>query len=201
VTEAVFHGQCPKGFPTDIFSVARRKLGMLDAAVSLNSLRVPPANRLEALKGDRKGQHSIRINDQWRICFRWTERGPSKLKLSTITDRYTYIDRYTMAKKVQIVATLPPLHPGEVLREEFLVPLELSSYAVAKACGVPRTRIERIVREELGISADTALRLGRFFGIEPQFWLNLQNRYDLATAGVAIGRALERIPVHRPRAA
>lgn len=54
VTESVFNGRCPKGFPADIFTVARRKMGMLDAAVSLNSLRVPPANRLEALRGDRK---------------------------------------------------------------------------------------------------------------------------------------------------
>jgi proteic killer suppression protein len=67
VTESVGNGRCPKGFPADIFPVARRKLRMLDAAMSLNSLRVPPANRLEALKGDRKGQHSIRVNDQWRI--------------------------------------------------------------------------------------------------------------------------------------
>jgi addiction module HigA family antidote len=100
-----------------------------------------------------------------------------------------------MAKKLQIIATLPPLHPGEVLREEFLLPTKLSPYAVAKACGIPRTRIERIAREELGITADTALRLGRFFGIEPQFWLNLQNRYDLETANAAIGPALDRIPV------
>src|SRR5882762_10122140 len=64
MTEAVFQGRCPKGFPTDIFPVARRKLGMLDAAVTLDALRVPPANRLEALKKDRKGQYSIRINDQ-----------------------------------------------------------------------------------------------------------------------------------------
>ena len=106
-----------------------------------------------------------------------------------------------MAKKSQFVATLPPLHPGEVLREEFLVPKKLSAYSVAKACGVPRTRIERIAREELGITADTALRLGRYFGIEPQFWLNLQNRYDLATAGIAIGHALERIPQRGSRAA
>lgn len=106
-----------------------------------------------------------------------------------------------MAKKIQTVATLPPLHPGEVLREEFLAPLKLSSYAVAKACGVPRTRIERIAREELGITADTALRLGRYFGIEPQFWLNLQNRFDLTTTGMAIGGALDRIPLHRSRAA
>ena len=81
VTEAVFHGRCPKGFPADLFSVTRRKLGMLDAAVSLNSLRVPPANRLEALKKDRKSQHSIRINDQWRICFRWTRSGPEDVEI------------------------------------------------------------------------------------------------------------------------
>jgi toxin HigB-1 len=81
LTEAVYHGRCPKGFPADIFSVARRKLGVLDAAVSLNSLRVPPANRIEALKGDRKGQHSIRINDQWRVCFRWTSSGPDDVEI------------------------------------------------------------------------------------------------------------------------
>jgi addiction module HigA family antidote len=104
-------------------------------------------------------------------------------------------------KKLAIVATLPPLHPGEVLREEFLRPMELTPYAVAKACGVPRTRIERIAREELGISADTALRLGRFFEIEPEFWLNLQTRYDLETTSAAIGHALARIASFHPRAA
>ncbi len=104
--------------------------------------------------------------------------------------------RSASRKKLEIVATLPPLHPGEVLREEFLLPMNLSAYIVAKACGVPRTRIERIAREEMGISADTALRLGRFFGIEPEFWVNLQTRHDLATAGKAA-----RIPVHQPKAA
>jgi len=81
VTEAVIHGQCPKGFPADIFPIARRKLGMLDAARTLNALRVPPANRLEALKKDRKGEHSIRINDQWRICFRWSNPGPEAVEI------------------------------------------------------------------------------------------------------------------------
>ena len=65
-----------KGFPVGIMKVARRKLTMLDAAAKLEDLRVPPANRLEALQGDRKGQHSIRVNDQWRFCFVWTESGP-----------------------------------------------------------------------------------------------------------------------------
>jgi len=73
VTEAVAAGQLPKGFPADLLKVARRKLGMLAAAGELVDLRVPPGNRLEALKGDRAGQHSIRINDQFRVCFVWKD--------------------------------------------------------------------------------------------------------------------------------
>ncbi|WP_010525664.1 type II toxin-antitoxin system RelE/ParE family toxin [Nesterenkonia sp. F] len=64
-----------------ILSVTMRKLQMLDAAAALKDLRIPPANRLEALKGDRRGQHSIRINDQWRVCFRWTDHGPTDLEI------------------------------------------------------------------------------------------------------------------------
>ena len=81
VTETVFDGQCPKGFPVQIFSVARRKLEALDAAERLEDLRIPPANRLEQLRGDRRGQHSIRINDQWRVCFRWTPTGPIDVEI------------------------------------------------------------------------------------------------------------------------
>ena len=85
---------------------------------------------------------------------------------------------------------LPPMHPGEVLREEFLEPMSLSAYAVAKACGLPRTRIERIAREEMGISADTALRLGKVFGTTAAFWLNLQSRYDLLMAETELADVL-----------
>ena len=81
VTEAVFNGRCPKSSPVQIFAVARRKLEALDAAERLNDLRVPPANRLAASKKVRKGQHSIRINDQWRICFRWTKDGPTDVEI------------------------------------------------------------------------------------------------------------------------
>jgi len=76
VTEAAFHGVAAKGFPADLLKVTRRKLNYLDAAISLEDLRSPPGNRLETLKGDRRGQHSIRVNDQFRICFRWTTEGP-----------------------------------------------------------------------------------------------------------------------------
>lgn len=69
--ERIWSGTPSRRLPGDIQSVARRKLRMLNNALTLDDLRIPPANRLEALKGARKGQHSIRINDQWRICFRW----------------------------------------------------------------------------------------------------------------------------------
>ncbi len=72
-TERVFGGRFSRRLPRDIQRLAARKLEVLAAAGSLDSLRVPPSNRLEKLKGDRAGQHSIRINDQWRICFVWKE--------------------------------------------------------------------------------------------------------------------------------
>jgi antitoxin HigA-1 len=92
-----------------------------------------------------------------------------------------------MAKK------LSPMHPGEVLREEFLVPLNLSAGALAKTCDLPRTRIERIASESTGISADTALRLGKALGTSAQLWMNLQNRYDVEIAKREIGKKLNKI--------
>lgn len=73
-----------------------------------------------------------------------------------------------------------PVHPGEILKTEFLDEMGLTAGKVAKAILVPRTRIERIVRQELGVTADTASRLSRFFGTTPEFWMNLQRGYDLA---------------------
>ena len=76
-TAAVFRRQVPKGFPADFATAARRKLQYLDAAARLEDLRQPPGNRLEALAGRRRGQHGIRANDQWRLCFDWRNgRGP-----------------------------------------------------------------------------------------------------------------------------
>ena len=84
-TRDVFHGtrskRASKTCPSELWSVARRKLDQLNQADSLQDLRVPPRNRLEALKGDRRGQHSVRINDQFRVCFRWTESGPENAEI------------------------------------------------------------------------------------------------------------------------
>ena len=86
---------------------------------------------------------------------------------------------------------LPPIHPGEQLREEFLKPLGLSAYRLAKDIGVPTTRVQTIIAERRGISGDTALRLARYFGTSPEFWLNMQRDYELETAAEALGSRLE----------
>jgi addiction module HigA family antidote len=92
-----------------------------------------------------------------------------------------------------------PIHPGAILQEEFLEPMKISAYALAKAIGVPRNRVTAILHGDRAISADTALRLGRYFGTSAEFWLGLQTAYDLGMARQEIGGRLDQEVV--PRAA
>ncbi len=85
-----------------------------------------------------------------------------------------------------------PIHPGEILREEYMEPMGLSANALAHALGVTPARINDIVRERRGITADTALRLARYFSTDAQSWINLQTAYDLRVAELAVGRSIER---------
>ena len=98
------------------------------------------------------------------------------------------------------MATIAPIHPGEVLLEDFLTPLEVTQHHLAVSIGVPPRRINEIVHGLRGISADTALRLGRYFGIEPEFWMNLQSHYDMEMARDALAGRLEREVEVRARA-
>jgi addiction module HigA family antidote len=98
-----------------------------------------------------------------------------------------------MSKKL-----LPPVHPGEILREEYMMPLGLSANALARALDVTPARVNDIANEKRGITADTALRLARYFGTDAQSWINLQTNYDLECARQELGDALKRI---HPRAA
>ncbi len=91
-----------------------------------------------------------------------------------------------------------PIHPGEVLLEDFLVPLNLTKYRLAKDIGVPPTRIQDVIDGKRGISADTALRLGRYFGTSAELWMNLQNGYELELARMQLGGVLEQL---KPREA
>ena len=90
-------------------------------------------------------------------------------------------------------SVMAPVHPGEILLEEFLTPLAVSQYKLAKEIGVPARRINEIVHGQRRISADTALRLARFFGTSERFWINLQARYDLEVEKDRLGDALEGI--------
>jgi len=156
-----------------IQKTALRKLFLLNAAESVNDLRTPPGNRLEKLTGNRKGQYSIRINNQWRICFIWTaENNAEKVEIvdyhwgeSTMTEHY-----------------LQNVHPGEILQVEFIEPFNITPYRLSKDIGVTQTRISEILAEKRGITADTALRLSKYFGNSAQFWMNLQTQYDLRQA-------------------
>jgi addiction module HigA family antidote len=163
-----------------------RRLVQLDAAERLDDLRVPPGNRLEALKGDRRGQHSIRVNDQWRVCFRWSDGDVYEVE---IVD-YHEVDGGAVTNTASGAEKLRPIHPGEVLLEDFLLPMELSQYRLAKDISVPPRRINEIVLGKRSITADTALRLGRYFGTTEQFWLNLQTRHDLEVERDRLGPRL-----------
>ncbi len=105
---------------------------------------------------------------------------PTKSKSRTITRE---------ERANEVAERMPPVHPGEMLREEFLVPLNLSAHALALALHVPATRIAEIVNERRGISGDTAIRLGQYFRTGPEFWMNLQSRYELELARDARDRA------------
>ena len=102
-------------------------------------------------------------------------------KSSTITHKRAAPDR------------LPNVHPGEVLREEFLKPMGISAYKLAKGTNLSQTRISQIIHEQRGITAETALRLGKFFGNSAEFWLGLQNDYDLEETRASLKKELEAI--------
>ena len=95
-------------------------------------------------------------------------------------------------KDVTTGRRIPPVRPGEILREDFLRPLDISVYALANAIKVPRSRVNDIVRGRRAITADTALRLARYFGTSPEFWINLQAHYDLAVVKEVSRRRIEK---------
>src|SRR5208283_1237298 len=118
---------------------------------------------------------------------------PTKSRLLITTREQT-----TMARKKR---EIPPVHPGEILSEEFLKPLGLSMNQLALALRVPGNRVNAIVAGQRGITADTALRLGRYFGTSAQFWINLQGRYDLDSTKDKLAERIEREVRPRERAA
>jgi addiction module HigA family antidote len=122
------------------------------------------------------------VNDQWRICFEWQDGNAHEVEIVDYRRGGT-----DMARK-----RLAPIHPGEVLLEEFLNPLEISQYRLATDISVPPRRINEIVHGKRAITADTALRLARYFGTSERFWLNLQARHDLEVEKDRLGNRLKK---------
>jgi len=181
--ELIWSGRRSRKLPADIQNVALRKLRLMNQARVLGDLRVPPGNRLEALRADRQGQHSIRINDNGAFVSCGMREDRHVSKSSTTTTRS---------------GLLANPHPGEILLEEFLKPMGLSQNALARAVHVAPRRINEIVLGKRDVTADTDLRLARYFGLSEGFFLGLQMDYDLMQRRREIDRDLKTI---RPRAA
>lgn len=164
-TGKVFAGIVSATLPPDIQNAARRKLRYLDNAAALKDLRSPPGNRLEALKRHWLGQHSIRVNGQWRICFVWTGTDAKEAEI---------VDYHSTAME-----QLDNIHPGDILNLDFLEPLHLSTSQLAADTGLTDKCVSEIVQGQSPITLDIALRLSRYFRTTPQLWLNLQRAYDL----------------------
>ena len=135
-------------------------------------------------------QHAISINKQWRVGFEWQDGNAYHVK---ITD-------YHWGVPMRKNDMLDPIYPGEILREDFLEPMGISIKQLSRELSVPPNRISEIVNGKRAITADTALRLQRYFGVEAQFWLNLQTEYDLRMMKRKIWADIEQriIPVKHP---
>lgn len=127
------------------------------------------------------------------FAFAGQGRTQRPLRLLTIIEPETESYMRKPAKRVRKQEALHNVHPGEVLREEFLLPLDVSAYGLAKAIGVSQTRVSEILHGKRSISAETALRFARFFGTHPKFWLGLQEDYDLEEQQRALATKLEAI--------
>jgi antitoxin HigA-1 len=177
-----------------LIRAALKKPLLLDTAGRLDDLRVPPGNRLEALKAEREGQVSIRINDQFRVCFVWKDGDAFEVEIPTTIDRLLRRNIQMRAKKN--AGPIWKIHPGEILREEFLKPMGMSANQLARSIRVPAPRINDIVLERRGITADTAVRLAHFFGMSEEFWMNLQLQYEVRAARRRLRSTIRKI---RPR--
>jgi addiction module HigA family antidote len=102
----------------------------------------------------------------------------------------------TIARRMMIMEKIPNIHPGEILWEDFLKPMNITAYRLAKETRIDQTRISEIIKGKRGISIDTALRFAKFFGNSPEFWINIQNHYDLEEKKIRLAKELEKIKTY-----
>jgi addiction module HigA family antidote len=183
-TRRIFAATVSRKFPPDIQRIARRKLLQMHAATELGQLRVPPGNRLESLKRrPQKGCTASGSTTNGGFVSDGCRATARKSKSWITTDHSFFMKRSKLLENVT---------PGEILLEDFLKPMGITQYRLAKEIGVPIRRVTEIVQAKRGITADTALRLGRFFNMAPEFWLNLQSHYDLEKEAKALAGRLQK---------
>jgi len=180
--EKIWGGTASRRLPADIQPAARRKLRMLGNAFVLDDLRIPPAI------GSRLSRAAARVS----TASGSTINGGSVSNGLKVTPT-TWKSSITTETSELTMKTLPNIHPGEVLLEEFLTPMGISQNALARAAGVPPRRINEIVLGKRSVTADTAVRLAAALGTSERFWLGLQADYDLEEAHRSLGKAVEQI--------
>jgi antitoxin HigA-1 len=168
--EAIWQRRYVKRISPELCRLAYNKLTLIDAAGTINDVRVPPGNRLEKLSGDRAGQCSMRVNTNGESA---SPGAPAERPTSSSS---------TTTRKGRTMADFSPTHPGEILMTEFLEPMGITQYRIAKAIDVPARRINEIVHGKRAITADTALRLSRALGLSDMFFINMQARYEAEIA-------------------
>jgi len=180
-TEDVFHGnesRAARAFPSSLWPLVRRKLDMLHAAHDIHDLRVPPGNRLEKPRGDRRGMWSSRVSDQYRVVFRF--EGGAALDVQLVDYHEEFL--------IMIPKHRAPTSPGEILLEEFWGPLGMTQVALAEKMGVPLQRVNTLVNGKRGVTAETAILLADVLGTTPGFSMNLQVSLGRWTARRAMKR-------------
>ncbi|GEM_PF-174097 len=187
-TGALLKGYCVHGMTPDQQHQAMVCLMMLDAAETLDDLAAAPLAQPVALSGGVPGSRAILFGGDWRLRFVWPEGGACKAGAGFSREE---LDRELVdMSKATTGDRLDAVHPGEILKEQFLEPKDISVYALANAIKVPRSRANDIVLGRRAITADTALRLGHFFGTSAEFWIRLQAHHDLDIARREDGKAI-----------
>lgn len=183
-TESFFETGKSRSFPPEILKWAAMLLTQLNAATVVEDLHIPPSNHLEILSGNRDGQWSIRINQQWRVCFYFKDGDAFNVEI---------VD-YHQGVCIMIKNVLPAIHPGEFLAE-IIEEYGLSQAKFARAIGVSPMRISHIIKGTRPVTAELAIFFGRAFGQSARYWLNLQADYDLKTAENIIGSRINSVHV------
>jgi len=189
-TAALLKGKHVTVMPDDIQRPAMARLQMLDAAEVIDDLMAAPLARPQGLPGAAPGTWVVMFVDNWRLRFVWPDGGICSAGGNATILREDLDRELIYMSDVTDGPRLTPVHPGEILKEQFLDPMEISVYALANAIKVPRSRANDIVLGRRTITADTALRLGRYLGTSAEFWIRLQAHHDLDRARREDGAAI-----------